>query len=97
VTDRKGALAVFGDALGVTGPVAMGDKVRLTPEGLPTLEGIVDYLSPSFLGIRTSDGLYRFIHGFDGSVVIGHHVSSGDVDQREAERAWESWLTRTFA
>ena len=97
VTDRKGALAVFGDALGLTGPVAVGDQVRLTPEGFSPLEGVVDYLSPSFLGTRTNDGLYRFIHGFDGSVVIGHHDFSGDVDQREAEQAWEAWLNRTFA
>jgi uncharacterized protein YndB with AHSA1/START domain len=97
VTDRKGAFDVFSDGLGLTGPVSLGDEVRLTPDGLPLLEGVVDYLSPSFLGVRTNDGLYRFIHGFDGSVVIGHHVFSGDIDQHEAEQAWQSWLTRTFA
>ena len=97
VTDRKGAVAVFGDALGLTGPPALGDHVRLTPDGLDPMVGVVDYLSPSFLGVRTGDGLYRFIHGFDDSVVVGHHDFSGNVDQKEAEQTWQSWLTRTFA
>jgi uncharacterized protein YndB with AHSA1/START domain len=97
VSDRKGAVAVFGDALGLTGPVALGDQVRLTPDGFAPIEGVVDYLSRSFLGVRTEDGLYRFIHGFDSSVVVGHHVFSGDLDQKEAEQAWQSWLTRTFS
>ena len=28
------------------------------------------------LGVRTDDGLYRFIRGFDGSVAVGHHLFS---------------------
>jgi hypothetical protein len=56
----------------------------------------VDFASPETLGVRTSDGLYRFIHGLGGTVVLGHHIFS-DVDQQETERAWQSWLTRLFA
>jgi uncharacterized protein YndB with AHSA1/START domain len=96
VADRDHAWEVFRRGLGLAGPVALDDKVRLTPEGLPPIEGVVDYLSPSFLGVRTGDGLYRFILGFDGTVVLGHHVFS-NVDQNEAEEAWRSWLTRLFA
>jgi hypothetical protein len=74
----------------------LGDKVRLTPEGLAPIEGVVDYVSPEVLGVRTEDGLYRFIRGDEGSVAVGHHLFGGDVDQEEAERAWQAWLSRLF-
>ena len=65
-------------------------------EGLPPLEGVVDMVSPEFLGVRTDDGLYRFIHGLGGTVVLGHHIFA-DVDQQETERAWQGWVDRAFA
>src|SRR5918994_3935837 len=49
--DRDHAWKVFREGLGLPGPVALGDEVRLTPEGLPPMEGVVDYVSPSFLGV----------------------------------------------
>jgi uncharacterized protein YndB with AHSA1/START domain len=94
--DRERAWAVFKDALGLTGEIAEGDQVRFTTGGLPPLEGVVDYVSPDFLGVRTSDGLYRFIHGLGGTIVLGHHIFSG-VDQQATERAWQSWVERAFA
>ena len=97
VADRGHAWAVLRGGLGLTGAVAEGDQVRLTPDGLPPIEGVVDYASPDTLGVRTSDGLYRFIYGLEGTVVLGHHIFSGDVDQQESEGAWQSWLTRLFA
>jgi uncharacterized protein YndB with AHSA1/START domain len=95
VPDREHAWKTLRTGLGLAGPVAVGDRVRLTPEGLPPMEGVVDYLSPSFLGVRTDDGLYRFIHGFEGTVVLGHHIFA-DVDPEETEQAWQSWLTGLF-
>jgi uncharacterized protein YndB with AHSA1/START domain len=97
VADREQAWEVFRRGLGLPGPVAVGDKVSLTPEGLPPLEGVVDYLSPSFLGVRTDDGLYRFMHTFDASVGLGHHIFSEGLDQEETEKAWATWLTKLFA
>jgi uncharacterized protein YndB with AHSA1/START domain len=94
--DRERAWAVFKGALGVSGDVAEGDQVRFTPNGLPPIEGVVDYVSPDFLGVRTSDGLYRFIHGLGGTVVLGHHIFS-DVDQQATERAWQTWVDGAFA
>jgi len=73
------------------------DRVRLTPMGLPVLGGVVDYLSPSVLGVRTDDGLYRFMHSFDASVGLGHHIFVEGLDQQETERAWGSWLTGLFS
>lgn len=80
--------------LGLNREVAQGDQVRLTPHGLPSIEGVADYVRPSFLGVRTGDVLYRF-HGRPDSVAVGHHVFS-DVDQKESDRAWQSWLDRLF-
>jgi uncharacterized protein YndB with AHSA1/START domain len=46
--------------------------------------------------VRTSDGLYRFIHG-DGSVMVGHHLFSDPVDARHTEPAWQAWMAKTFS
>jgi uncharacterized protein YndB with AHSA1/START domain len=95
VADRGRAMREFMRGLGLAG-VTKGDRVRLTPEGLAPIEGVVDYASPHFIGVRGSDALYRFIHGFGGTVMVGHHLFSAGVDQEEAERGWRDWLTRLF-
>jgi hypothetical protein len=98
---REHAWAVLRSELGLTGTVTEGDPVRLTVPGLPPAEGIVDYAGPpTCLGVRTSDGLYRFIHSGPqrGDVmIVGHHIFSDDADLEETEQAWQSWLTRLFA
>jgi uncharacterized protein YndB with AHSA1/START domain len=95
VKDADHVWQVFRDGLGLPGPVAVGDRVRLTPEGFPPMEGVVDYASPSFLGVRTDDALYRFFYGFD-TVGLGHHLFAEGLDQAEMEEAWRAWLTRVF-
>lgn len=97
VKDREHAWEVFRRGLGLSGPPALDDRVRLTPAGLPAMEGVVDYLSPSFLGVRTDDGLYRFMHTFDASVGLGHHIFTDGLDQAQTEEAWGTWLTELFA
>jgi len=57
---------------------------------------VVDYLSPEAVGVRSEDGLYRFIRGYDGMVAVGHHLYADDADTQEAERAWQAWLSRLF-
>src|SRR2546430_9031328 len=94
--DQKRAWVVFKGALGLSGTIAEGDQVHFTSEGVAPVEGVVDYVSPETLGVRTSDGLYRFIHGLDGTVVLGHHLFS-DVDRHATERAWQSWLDRSLS
>jgi uncharacterized protein YndB with AHSA1/START domain len=87
--------------LGLTGTVTEGDQARFTLEGTEH-QGVVDAVhrpgsadEPTFLGVRTKDGLYRFV-GRGGAVAVGHHVFA-DVDRQEAERAWQAWLTRLFS
>jgi uncharacterized protein YndB with AHSA1/START domain len=94
--DRDRAMIAFRDALGLTGAAAEGDDVRSSPTGLPSIDGVVDFVSDVTIGVRTSDALYRFIHGLGGTVVLEHHLFS-NVNQQEIERAWQSWLDRTFA
>ena len=42
VPDREEAWATFHRGLGLAGPPQLGDRVGLTPEGLPQLDGEVD-------------------------------------------------------
>jgi uncharacterized protein YndB with AHSA1/START domain len=97
VPDRERAMATFRRGLGLADDVAVGDDVHLTPDSLPPIDGVVDFVSPHFIGVRSNDALYRFIHGFEGTVIAGHHLFADGVDQREAEDAWRAWLERVFA
>jgi len=66
--------ATFRQALGLSGDVTVDERVRLTPEGFEPIEGVVDHVSPSFLGVRSDDALYRFISSFQGASMVGHHL-----------------------
>ena len=92
---REKAWAGFTAALGLSGEPAVGQPARFRAEGLPDLDGEIDYLSPDFIGLRTADGMYRFIHGM-GTIAIGHHIFT-PVDRAATERAWQAWIDRTFA
>jgi len=70
--------------------------VTLTPEGFDPIEGEVEWVSPSFFGVRSDDALYRFIWPFVGGSMVGHHDFSGNVDAEQASAAWLAWLERTF-
>jgi uncharacterized protein YndB with AHSA1/START domain len=98
VPDRDRAWETFRRGLGLVAPVQVGERVRLTPEGLPELEGEVDWLSGDVLGVRTDDGIYRFMHVsvFGGPTVVGHHIFIEGLDQADTERAWEKWLKELF-
>ena len=91
VHDREQAMKIMREGLGLAGPVAEDDKVRLTPEGIDPIDGVVEWVSPSFLGVRSDDALYRFIWAFTGPLMVAHHIFR-DVDQKAEEEAWKSWL-----
>jgi len=99
--DQDHAWTVLKRELGLAGVVAEGDQARIALPGSAPVQGVVDYAGlPTFLGVRTSDGLYRFIHSgpLRGDVVVlGHHIFADQVDQTGTERAWQSWLTQLFA
>ena len=51
---------------------------------------------PKRSSVRSNDALYRFIYGFDGSVILGHHFFADGVDPEAARHAWQTWLERLF-
>jgi uncharacterized protein YndB with AHSA1/START domain len=88
---------VFGGPLHLEGDVSIDEPVKLTPDGFDPIEGVVDCLSKSFFGVRTDDAMYRFIRGFEGSVLVGHHLFAEGIDEPAIEAAWKAWLVREFA
>lgn len=92
---KERAWAEFTKALGVASDPKVGDPAHFRAEGLPDLDGEVDYVSRDFLGFRTADAMYRFIHGM-GTVAIGHHIFA-PIDRASTEAAWQAWIDRTFA
>jgi uncharacterized protein YndB with AHSA1/START domain len=89
------AWAEFTKAIGVGPTPRVGDAAHFRADGLPELDGEVDYVTRDFLGFRTADGMYRFIHGM-GTIAIGHHLFA-PVDRAATEAAWQAWIDRTFA
>jgi RNA polymerase sigma-70 factor (ECF subfamily) len=84
-------------ALGLDGPPVVGERVRLT--GPEPIEGVADYVTPQYLGVRTTDGLYRF-HGraaLGMTIAAGHHLYTAGVDAEQAGKAWRSWFESVFS
>lgn len=83
--------------------VSGGDRGELALGRSAPAQAIVDYVvRPSLLGVRTSDSIYRFIHGYRGMVVVEQHCFDGDEAASEAARklsedAWQTWLSIQFA
>jgi uncharacterized protein YndB with AHSA1/START domain len=95
----QGGFATVRRALGVADDVAAGDRVRLTPAGLEPIEGVVDYATHAFLGVRSADALYR-VYGRDAwgwPVGLGHHLFADGADKAASEQAWSGWLNGVFA
>ena len=59
--------------------------------------GEIDHVSLHFIGVLSEDAIYRFIHGFTGQTMVGHHFFAADADKQRLEDDWRSWLERTFA
>lgn len=98
-TSAKEAWTVLESALGLTGPVELGDPVQFTPDGLPPIEGVVDYVEPGgdLLAVRTRDGLYRFHNRaiMEMPIAVGHYLYT-PTDRESTQNAWKSWLDRVF-
>lgn len=86
--DTSCGFAALRRALGVADDVAVGDPVRSE-----LVEGVVDYASDTFLGVRGPSGLYRF-YGRDRwgwPVGVAVHEFSG------APASWGAWLSEVEA
>jgi uncharacterized protein YndB with AHSA1/START domain len=94
-TTRPGD-AVWADLIARLGAdPALGERVRLTPEGLDPVEGVVDLRDRFLLGLRTEDGFVRFLVDDPHHMVSTTHYSSGVAVYRDSRTAaWQSWLDR---
>ncbi|MEU5539931.1 SRPBCC domain-containing protein [Streptomyces sp. NPDC020362] len=93
------ALAAVGRALGLPDGVTEGAKVSAQGPGGRTLDAVVDYVDPYFIGLRTDDALIRFFgRGHWGAPVgISVHDFAPDADARANEGAWQDWLNGVFS
>jgi uncharacterized protein YndB with AHSA1/START domain len=95
-TDRERGFVTLRAAMGVSDNPKEGDPVRFAAEGIPAIDGVVDFVSPNLLGFRASDALYRFQIA-PGFTYAGHHVFRDDLDVEAATAAWQAWLDGSFA
>ena len=92
-------------ALGLAEPPQRGDPVRFTgatgateaTEATGPADGVVYFANAHAIGVRTPDGLYRFMRGFAKPVLAAHHLFGADADPDRARQVWEAWLSRTLA
>jgi uncharacterized protein YndB with AHSA1/START domain len=94
---QAGAWPLLVAALGFTEPVEPGGPVRVELAGAGPIDGVVDYVTPNFIGLRTADALIRF-HGrapIAMTVAVSHHAY-GEVDAAQLAHAWASWLAGAF-
>lgn len=98
IADRAAAMSILRGALGTGDPAALGDTVRVDLAGPGAVEGQVDYVAPSMIGLRTADALYRFAFiPMGGGIYLGHHIYRDDVDVASVTSAWAAWLDAAVA
>ncbi|WP_181777613.1 SRPBCC family protein [Amycolatopsis pittospori] len=88
----------FEAVLKAVGAKVADEKVDFEVPGVGTVEGVVDYLTSNFLGVRTEDALYRFYgrNVWGWPVGLAHHLFAEDADADKAEKAWTAWLTDLY-
>jgi len=86
-------------ALGIAPDASVGDAVHASLGDAGTLDGVIDYSTPEFLGVRASEGLYRFFgRNFYGGVVgMSAHLFEDGIDAAAREAALKSWLDGLYA
>jgi uncharacterized protein YndB with AHSA1/START domain len=87
-------------SLGLAGPASPGDRVRFAVGDIGSRDGVVYFANAHAIGVRTPDGLYRFMRGFRKPAIAAHHLFADDTatpDPARTQQAWESWLRRTLA
>lgn len=92
--DEDKAWELLKSGLGVSTTPSLGDTIHLP---IADADGVVDYVEEkAIIGVRTSDGLYRFSGRF-GGMSLGHHIFTDEFDKAAAAQAWQSWLTDLYA
>lgn len=85
-------------ALGVES-AQQGAPVDVDVDGAGRLTGEVDFTNEHFLGIRTSDAMYRFFgrNAWGAPVGMTVHDFSGSGDAETTAKAWGDFLGRVYA
>ena len=86
-------------ALGIGDGAAVGDEIHADLGAAGSLDGVIDYLTPLFVGVRANDGLWRFFgrNAFGGVVGLSAHMFGDDVDAAQAEADLKAWLGSVYA
>ncbi|GII82159.1 hypothetical protein Ssi03_01490 [Sphaerisporangium siamense] len=88
----------FRSALGVTGELTPGTRVRIAVDGVAPADGVIvstDY--PTIPSVCTGDSLYTFMCGYRDTVVVEQHCFADGVDGDAARDAWAAWAARAYA
>jgi uncharacterized protein YndB with AHSA1/START domain len=92
------AMETLRAALGAAG-ASVGDEVHASLGEAGTLEGVIDYSTPEFLGVRAADGLYRFFgrNHYGGVVGMSAHLFDEGVDAAAREAQLKGWLDSVYS
>ena len=91
-------MAILHRGLGLDAAPSLGDGVRIDLGTGPAVEGVVDFTSPSIVGVRSDDTLYRFSWiPMGGGIYLGHHAYRDGVDVAAETARWSSWLDAGIA
>jgi uncharacterized protein YndB with AHSA1/START domain len=93
------AWRILMDVLGTAGPPAPGSNARIELAGAAPLDGVIDYATANFTGLRTPDALIR-LHGrwaLGMAVAVSHHAYGASFDAEAAQRAWKAWLDQVLS
>ncbi|NGO07416.1 SRPBCC domain-containing protein [Streptomyces sp. HC44] len=93
------ALTTAGRALGLPDDAAEGARVRAQGPDGRSLDAVVDFRNPYFIGLRTDNALYRFFgrNHWGAPVGISVHDFAAGADAKSNEIAWQGWLNGVFA
>jgi hypothetical protein len=92
------AWPILAAALGTGRSAELGSDVSVELPGAGRLDGVIDYATANFIGLRTPDALIR-LHGrwrLGMAVAVSHHAYSGSLDVEATKRAWKAWLDRAL-
>ncbi len=76
-----------------------GGHVSVAIAGLGTVDAVVDYLDPNFVGLRTEDAMIRFFgrNAFGSVVGMTIHLFADGADAEAAGAAWGAWLNGLYS
>ncbi len=86
-------------ALGISDRTSVGDRITVSIPGLDRIDAEIDYIDDHFVGLRTTDAMYRFFgrNAWGAPVGMGHHLFAPDADAERAERSWRDWIEAVYA